>query len=569
MELHVALCAAVPNARWVEYIPQLDASPPSRHDASTTATPSRSTSPASASPGTSTPSPRQTVDGSRFTIHVTEGDTNGRQAQRQDRARHGRGAGHRPGLAESAFAAAGATVCATDINAEKLKELDGVPSTSRRRVLNVLDGGASRARWWPRSAGSTCCSTAPASSTTARSSNAAMPISISPRPQRQGAGAHHQGGAAAACWSAATARSSTWRRSPASVKGVPNRFAYRPTKAAVIGLTKSVAADYVTRGIRCNAICPGTVDSPSLQERWQAPRATSRRRARPSSPASRSAASARRRRSPISPSISPAPPTRPARSTSSTAAGRADAMKITALRTHDLRFPTSQSLDGSDAMNPDPDYSAAYVVLETDGGARGPWADLHHRPRQRDRAARRSRRCGIASSASTSTGSREDPGRFWRHVTGDSQLRWIGPDKGAMHLATGAVVNAVWDLLAKEAGKPVWQLVADMSPEQLVSIIDFRYLTDCDHAGRGAGDLPQRRGRQGRADRHARGRGLSLLHHLGRLARLCEREADAGCASEAVDAGFNHIKMKVGRDLARRHPPARPSCARSSARTAS
>ncbi|TGQ66956.1 fuconate dehydratase, partial [Mesorhizobium sp. M8A.F.Ca.ET.207.01.1.1] len=73
---------------------------------------------------------------------------------------------------------------------------------------------------------------------------------------------------------------------------------------------------------------------------------------------------------------------------------------------------------------------------------------------------------------------REDPGRFWHHVTGDSQLRWIGPDKGAMHLAVGAVVNAVWDLWAKEAGKPVWRLVAEMSPEEIVRIVDFRYLTD-------------------------------------------------------------------------------------------
>ncbi|TIU03626.1 MAG: fuconate dehydratase, partial [Mesorhizobium sp.] len=73
---------------------------------------------------------------------------------------------------------------------------------------------------------------------------------------------------------------------------------------------------------------------------------------------------------------------------------------------------------------------------------------------------------------------KHDPGRFWHHVTGDSQLRWIGPDKGAMHLAVGAVVNAVWDLWAKEAGKPVWRLVAEMSPEEIVRIVDFRYLTD-------------------------------------------------------------------------------------------
>ena len=89
-----------------------------------------------------------------------------------------------------------------------------------------------------------------------------------------------------------------------------------------------------------------------------------------------------------------------------------------------------------------------------------------------------------------------------------------------MHLATGAVVNAVWDLLAKAAGKPVWQLVADMSPEELVSIIDFRYLTDCITPEEALAIFQRAERRQGRAHRDARGRGLSLLHDLGRLARL-------------------------------------------------
>ena len=152
-------------------------------------------------------------------------------------------------------------------------------------------------------------------------------------------------------------------------------------------------------------------------------------------------------------------------------------MRIVSLDTHDLRFPTSTALDGSDAMNPDPDYSAAYVVLKTDGGLEGHGLTFTI-----------GRGNEVVCAAITALESRvagleldwiaENPGRFWRHVIGDSQLRWIGPDKGAMHLATGAVVNAVWDLLAKAAGKPVWQLVGEMSPEQLVSIIDFRYLTD-------------------------------------------------------------------------------------------
>jgi len=151
--------------------------------------------------------------------------------------------------------------------------------------------------------------------------------------------------------------------------------------------------------------------------------------------------------------------------------------KITTLTTHDLRFPTSQSLDGSDAMNPDPDYSAAYVVLGTDGALEGHGLTFT--------IGRGNEVVVAAIKALTDrvTGLdldwvEADPGRFWRHMTGDSQLRWIGPDKGAMHLATGAVVNAVWDLLAKRAGRPVWLYVSEMSPEQLVSIVDFRYLTD-------------------------------------------------------------------------------------------
>ncbi len=153
--------------------------------------------------------------------------------------------------------------------------------------------------------------------------------------------------------------------------------------------------------------------------------------------------------------------------------------KIISLETLDLRFPTSQSLDGSDAMNPDPDYSAAYVILGTDeSGLEGHGLTFT--------IGRGNDICCAAIEAMRHlvvgldlAWIKENPGRFWRqHVTSDSQLRWIGPDKGAIHLATGAVVNAVWDLMAKQAGKPVWRLVAEMSPEEIVDIVDFRYMTD-------------------------------------------------------------------------------------------
>ena len=151
--------------------------------------------------------------------------------------------------------------------------------------------------------------------------------------------------------------------------------------------------------------------------------------------------------------------------------------QITALRVEDIRFPTSQQLDGSDAMNPDPDYSAAYVILETDN----PQLSGHGLTFT---IGRGNEICCAAIQALEHliVGERleniaADMGAFWRRFTSDSQLRWIGPDKGAIHLATGAVVNAVWDLWAKAEGKPVWRLVAEMSPAELVRCIDFRYIT--------------------------------------------------------------------------------------------
>lgn len=221
---------------------------------------------------------------------------------------------------------------------------------------------------------------------------------------------------------------------------------------------------------------------------------------------------------------------------------------ITAVRVEDIRFPTSQSLDGSDAMNPDPDYSAAYVILETDT----PNLEGHGLTFT---IGRGNEICcaSIKALSSLLVGLKlewiaEDMGRFWRHVTSDSQLRWIGPDKGAIHLATGAVVNAAWDLWAKAAGKPVWRLVADMSPEELVRCIDFRYITDCITPAEALTLLRERA--HGKAER------LALLEAQGypcyttsagwlgyaddKLRRLCQ---------EAVDAGFSHIKLKVGHDL--------------------
>ncbi len=151
--------------------------------------------------------------------------------------------------------------------------------------------------------------------------------------------------------------------------------------------------------------------------------------------------------------------------------------RITNLRVFDLRFPTSASLDGSDAMNPDPDYSAAYVVLETDRPDIAGHGLTFTIGRGNDiccMAIEAMRHLVVGVDLSEV----RQRGQILAQVTGDSQLRWIGPDKGAMHLATGAVVNALWDAMAKEAGLPVWKFVATMSPEEIADIVDYRYLTD-------------------------------------------------------------------------------------------
>jgi L-fuconate dehydratase len=221
--------------------------------------------------------------------------------------------------------------------------------------------------------------------------------------------------------------------------------------------------------------------------------------------------------------------------------------KITALRTFDLRFPTSQSLDGSDAMNPDPDYSAAYVILDTDDGLQGHGLTFTiGRGNEVVCAAIRALEGRIVGLDLAWI--KQNPGRFWRHVTSDSQLRWIGPDKGAIHLATGAVVNAAWDLMAKAAVKPVWQLVADMSPEELVSIIDFRYLTDAITPDEALAIF--RRAEIGKAGRVATLKAEGYPCYTTSAGWLgYSNEKLTRLAQEAVDAGFNHIKMKVGRDL--------------------
>ncbi len=223
------------------------------------------------------------------------------------------------------------------------------------------------------------------------------------------------------------------------------------------------------------------------------------------------------------------------------------ASRFIRLEVRDLRFPTSRELDGSDAMNLDPDYSSAYVVLHTDDGLKGYGSTFTiGRGNEVICAAIRAHEHLILGR--TLEEFIAHPGQFWRALTSDSQLRWIGPDKGAIHLALAAIVNALWDLYARQAGKPLWLLVAELSPEQFVACIDFRYLTDALTPAE-ALELLQRQA-SSKSARIARLRAEGypayttsagwLGYSDDKIRRLCR---------EAVAEGWNHIKIKVGRDL--------------------
>lgn len=223
-------------------------------------------------------------------------------------------------------------------------------------------------------------------------------------------------------------------------------------------------------------------------------------------------------------------------------------MKITSVDIRDVRFPTSRELAGSDAMNPDPDYSAAYVILETDAGLCGHGLSftLGRGTEIVVEAARAMRRLVQGRQLEEFA---SDMGAFWRRMTGDSQLRWIGPDKGAIHLATAAIVNAVWDLWAKAEGKPVWRLVADLPPREFVRLIDFRYLTDALTPDEALALLERQA--DGVAERTVRMRAEGYPAYTtsaGWLGYADERIR--GLCREGVQRGWTRFKIKVGRDLA-------------------
>ncbi|WP_165984675.1 enolase C-terminal domain-like protein [Streptomyces sp. YIM 98790] len=222
--------------------------------------------------------------------------------------------------------------------------------------------------------------------------------------------------------------------------------------------------------------------------------------------------------------------------------------RITAVETHDIRFPTSRELDGSDAMNPDPDYSAAYLVLRTDGGPAGHgFTFTIGRGNEVQVAALEALRPHLIGRRVDDICA--DPGTVYRALTADSQLRWLGPEKGVIHMAIGAAVNAVWDLAARRAGKPLWRLLADAEPEWLAGQADLRYLEDV--------LSPERAVELLRAGREGAGRRADALLRTGYPAYTTSPGwlgySDAKLtrlARQAVADGFTQIKLKVGADLA-------------------
>jgi L-fuconate dehydratase len=222
---------------------------------------------------------------------------------------------------------------------------------------------------------------------------------------------------------------------------------------------------------------------------------------------------------------------------------------IVDLTAMDVRFPTSRALDGSDAMNEAPDYSAAYVILRTDrpGGPEGHGMTFT--------TGRGNELCvaGIEALRHLVVGKTlesitEDLGEFWASLVDDGQLRWVGPEKGVIHMATAALVNAVWDLYAKTEGKPLWRLLADMTPEEVVRCIPFRYITDALTPHEALDILRSNALDRAERERLVLSRGIpAYTTSIGWLGYTDEKIRQM-CRAAVAD-GWQHFKLKVGRDL--------------------
>jgi L-fuconate dehydratase len=222
---------------------------------------------------------------------------------------------------------------------------------------------------------------------------------------------------------------------------------------------------------------------------------------------------------------------------------------ITGFETFDVRFPTSQQLDGSDAMNPSPDYSAAYLIIKGDspsGLAGHSFVFTIGRGNDIELAAIRALEPFLVGRDLDSV--LDNLGALSAELIGDSPLRWLGPERGVVHMAIGAVLNACWDLAAKRAGKPLWQLLADLSPTQIVDLVDFRYLADA--LTRDEAIALLERGAEGKAERFGSLRRDGYPAYTttpGWLGYTDEHMVEL-CRA-AVDAGFTQVKLKVGASL--------------------
>ncbi len=225
-----------------------------------------------------------------------------------------------------------------------------------------------------------------------------------------------------------------------------------------------------------------------------------------------------------------------------------DLIKITNILVKDIRFPTSRSLDGSDAMNPDPDYSAAYVILETNNtelSGHGLTFTIGRGNELCVKAIQSLSHLIIGKSLHSFT---ENMGEFWSMITGDSQLRWLGPEKGIIHLATGAIVNAVWDLYAKVEQKPLWKLLADMTPEEFVSCVDFKYISDAITPDEALLMLKENEATKSNRIAYLEKNGYpAYTTSAGWLGYSDEKLRRL--SREALAAGWTHFKMKVGANI--------------------
>jgi len=223
-------------------------------------------------------------------------------------------------------------------------------------------------------------------------------------------------------------------------------------------------------------------------------------------------------------------------------------MKIIGLTVSDVRFPTSRLLDGSDAMHQKPDYSAAYVVLHTDDPELSGHGLAFTNGRGTEVMVAAVRALEPLVAGRTLEGITGDMRGFWRSLVSDDQLRWLGPEKGVMHMATAAVVNAVWDLWAKSVGLPLWQLLAHLSPEEIVAAIDFRYIEDALTPAEALELL--RRGREGKERRELQIVAEGYPAYTTSAGWLgYDDEKVVALVRRARADGFRHIKMKVGLDV--------------------